>query len=151
MEVFVMKNSISFLQIGVLILTLAFSFSLFGCAAGKSVYEAFEELELTDEELELLSEGKLTYENGYGRGDFESTKEYLEYKAYQFITSGNGFIKEKAPVYIVISWAIGLVMYFLSRKAIKVRKIALLVFGIGIPGFLFLLVYGSALLADVLK
>lgn len=145
------KNHTSFIRTGILLLTLTFALCLYGCASGKSVYDTFKEIELTDEELELLSEGKLTYEGEYGKADFGSTKEYLEYKAYQFITGGHGFLKEKAPLYIVISWVIGLVMFSLARKSITVRKLALFVFGIGIPGLLFLLVYGSAFLADHMK
>lgn len=122
-----------------------------GCTTAKAVYESFKEIELTDEELKLLSEGKLTYDVEHGRGDFENYGDYLKYRAYQYITAGSGFLKGKVPTYIVISWVIGLVMFFLSRKAIKVRKMALIVFGFGIPALLFLLLYGSAFLADALK
>lgn len=126
---------------------------LTGCATAQNVYEAFERAELTDEELKLLTEGKLTYEIDdleFERGNFENIKDYFEYRAYQFIKGGNQVLKGKVPVYIVVSIAIGGVLFLLARKAIKIRRMALLIFIIGIPFILMLLLYGTAILADIL-
>ena len=145
------RKTLPFNTIVFVILTFTFAIFMCGCASGKSVYEMFKEIELTDEELELLSEGKLTYDVEYGRSDFGSLKEYLQYRAYQFVTASKGFIHEKALLYIVVSIAIGLIMYLLAPKSIKIRRVAIVVFLLGIPIILLLLFYGSAILADHLK
>lgn len=133
-------------------LLLGFLF-ITGCATPKNVYDTFMDMELTDEELSLLSEGKLTYEveEGYGYSDFDSLKGFLRYKAYQYVSMGNQLMKTKAYTYMVISVCVGAVLFFLARKAIKVRRAALLIFILGIPLFIFVAKYGVAFLTDLLK
>ena len=84
---------------------------LSGCAPAEKVYNAFSEMELTDEELELLSEGKLSFV--YEKGDFSTVKDYWKYKAYIYIQGGNRFLKSNAVNYMMISIAVGMVIMLL--------------------------------------
>lgn len=121
---------------------------LSGCAPAEKVYDTFSALEMTDEELELLSEGKLSFK--YEKEDFPSITEYIKYQAYLYIKQGNRFLKNNAVVYMIGSIVIGMVIMMLARKAIKVRRMALFVFILGIPVIIFALIYGTAIIADLL-
>ena len=154
MGIFVMGKDTLLLKklctLSLLVIALLF---LQGCATPKNVYDAFMDMELSDEELSLLSEGKLTYdvEEGYSYSDFDSMKGFLRYKAYQYISRGNQILKTRAYTYMVLSVCVGTVIFFLARKAIKVRRMALLIFILGIPLFIFIAKYGVAFLTDLLK
>lgn len=132
----------------VVIFPLFLSLFLCCCAPAEKVYEEFSRFEATDEELKLLSEGKLKIK--YDRSQFDNSLEYYKYLLSEYLTAGSNLAKSWGTVLIPISWAIAFILFALAKKSINIRKIALFVFGIGIPAILALLIYGSAILADML-
>ena len=124
---------------------------LSACADAESVYDHFSKYEATDSELKLLSEGKLTmdfYIPTYERGDFESYFDYMKYVVHAYISSGATVLKEYAVYICVISIFVGVGMFLLARKSIEIRRVAVMVFIIGIPVLAILAVYGTAIFAD---
>ena len=145
------KNNKMNISYGYLIGILIF-FSCFlcsGCAAAENVYESFSAFEATDEELKLLSEGKLTLK--YERGQFDSALEYYKYLLHEYAVAGSTLTKTWGVILIPASIVIGIILILLARKSIQIRRIALFVFIVGIPVIIFLLIYGSAVLADMLQ
>lgn len=117
-----------------------------GCTSGETVYDHLMSYEATDEELELVSEGKLSME--YDRGDFDSDIDYYKYLANFYLSQGTGYLKQYAVLIIIISEILGITLLLLFRKSIEIRRFAVLVFIVGIPVLIILAIYGTAILAD---
>lgn len=136
------------------------SLFLMGCSSADadSVYRYASEAfgEASEEELNLLSEGKLGVDvgnqglgsglgSGYASGDIAGN---VRGGLYGMLTAVCSTAKMYGPFIIIGSILIGIVMLRLAPKAIKVRRTAWTVFIIGIPVVMLLLIFGTAILAD---
>lgn len=131
------------------ILVITFlSLHLSACST-HDVYEYAKSYEATDEELKLMSEGRLDFK--FSRGDFDSNLDYYKYLASEYLSGGMRLVDTYALPVCIISWAIGALIFFLARKSIGMRRMAVFTFIIGIPAIAFLISVGGAQLIDSFK
>lgn len=137
------------------------SLLLCGCESVDSIYTMFSDsYELSDDELTALSEGKLALNlEDNSSSDFDTTPgtmniDNIGSKTKSFVyslVSGLCTWTKKYGIYVaVISAFVGIVIMRLARKSINIRRKALFILVIGIPILIFVLMYGSAFLADAM-
>lgn len=118
---------------------------LSGCADPNKVYDFASRFEVTDEQLEVLSEGKAKLV--YDKGEFESTYDYMRYVAATYVSAGSMKIKEHAVGIIIFCIVFGLILHYFSGISATL-KVWSWVIGLGGSVLVFVSVWGSALLAD---
>ena len=116
-----------------------------GCSDPDKVYDFASQFEATDEQLEILSEGKVQLV--YDKGEFESAYDYMRYVAATYVSAGSMKIKEHAIGIIIFCIAFGVLLYYFSGNSTTLKLWAWII-GLGGPVLVFVSVWGSALLAD---
>lgn len=136
----------------IIALNLALSLFVTGCGEG-SAYDKMMSYKASEEELKLLSEGRLAvdYEYEYSVDDFDNIVDYLKYVAAFHVQRHTKGIRAYAPYIIGSSLALGLLIFFTARKSIQIRKWAFFVLILGIPIATFIFIYGTAFLLDSLQ
>ena len=136
---------------------------LCGCEASEGVYKTLSDsFEVNDDELQALTEGKLDFndadENGSDLdinvepGDIGGSISNIGNSAksglYKAVSGICTWSKSYGYIIAVASAFIGIIIMRLARKSINIRRKALLIFVLGIPIIVIVLMYGTAFLAD---
>ena len=132
-----------------LVMLLAVFIGLFsGCASSDEVYDGFSFFERpTRREMEAIGQGKMVL--AYDKENFDNYFEYLKYCIGYWLDQISDVIKEYAVPVMVASFSLGALILCIARKSIQIRKFAFFVFILGIPTIVFVLVYGTAIIADM--